>query len=226
MEEILCKDCNLKSSATKVLNAAELERLGSNCVGVNFRKGDVIFKQGAFSSNIIYVRSGLVKIHMAGPVEEQIIKITKAPSYLGIPTTFGEKINQYSATAIDNTTVCFIDIEVFKEFIFLNGRFAYEIVVELCRNELNSFQKCVDRTQKHIHGRAADALLFFSNGVYGNDEFTLPLSRLELGHFVNTSRESICRILSDFGKAGIISLSGKKIKILNRDLLETISKNG
>ncbi len=226
MEEILCKNCNLKSSAAKVLSTIELERLGNNCVGVSFRKGDVIFKQGAFSSNIIYVRSGLVKIHMTGPVEEQIIKITKAPSYLGIPTTFGEKVNQYSATAIENTTVCFIDIEVFKEFIFMNGRFAYEIVVELCRNELNSFQKCVSRTQKHIHGRAADALLFFSNGIYGEDEFELPLSRLELGHFINTSRESICRILSDFSKAGIICLSGKNIKILNRDLLETISKNG
>jgi len=226
MEEILCKDCGIKSSAVKVLSPLELERLGNNCVGVNFRKGDVIFKQGAFSSNIIYVRSGLVKIHMTGPVEEQIIKITKAPSYLGIPTTFGEKINQYSATAIENTTVCFIDIDVFKEFIFMNGRFAYEIVIELCRNELNSFQKCVDRTQKHIHGRAADALLFFSDGIYENDEFILPLSRLELGHFINTSRESICRILSDFSKAGIIHLSGKKIKILNRDLLKTISKNG
>ena len=226
MEEIICKYCKIKSSAVKFLNADELEKLESNCVVVDFKKGDVIFKQGAFSSNIIYVRSGMVKIHMSGPAEEQIIKITKAPSYLGIPTTFGEKVNQYSATAVENTRVCFINIEVFKGFIFANGNFAYEIIIELCRNELNSFKQCVNRTQKYIHGRAADALLFFSNDIYNSDEFVLPLTRLELGYFISTSRESICRILNEFDDAGIIGLSGRKVKILDKDLLEIISKKG
>ena len=226
MEENICKNCKIQSSAVKFLNTDELEKLGNNCVVVNFRKGDVIFKQGAFSSNIIYVRNGLVKIHMSGPVEEQIIKITKAPSYLGIPTTFGEKINQYSSTAVEDTKVCFINIDVFKDFIFANGNFAYEIIIELCRNELNSFHQCVNRTQKYIHGRAADALLFFSDEIYEKDEFALPLTRLELGYFINTSRESICRILNEFDDAGIIELSGRKIKILDKDLLEIISKKG
>ncbi len=226
MEESICKNCKIQSSAVKFLNTDELEKLGNNCVIVNFRKGDVIFKQGAFSSNIIYVRSGLVKIHMSGPVEEQIIKITKAPSYLGIPTTFGEKINQYSATAVEDTKVCFINIDVFKDFIFANGNFAYEIIIELCRNELNSFHQCVNRTQKYIHGRASDALLFFSDEIYEKDEFVLPLTRLELGYFINTSRESICRILNEFDDTGIIELSGRKIKILDKDLLEIISKKG
>ena len=226
MEDVICKNCNIKSSAAKSLKPDELERLGNNCVEVSFKKGEVVFKQGAFSSNIIYIRSGLVKIHMKGPAEEQIIKITKAPSYLGIPTTFGEKVNQYSATAIDNTTVCFIDIEVFKYFIFKNGNFAYQIIIDLCRNELNSFNKCVNRTQKHIHGRAADALLFFSKEIYDKEEFTLPLSRLELGYFVNTSRESICRILNEFHNSNIIELKGKNVKILNNELLLTISEKG
>ncbi len=226
MQQALCKHCEIKSSAAKVLNTQELDQLEHNCSQVQFRKGDVIFKQGAFSSNIIYVRSGLVKLHMTGPVEEQIIKITTAPSYLGVPTTFGEKINQYSATAIENTTVCFIDIDIFKNFILLNGKFAYEIIVELCRNEVSSFQRCINRTQKHIHGRIADALLFFSNQVYGNSEFLLPLSRLELGYFINTSRESVCRILNEFSDTGIIKLKGKRIKITDQELLEVISQNG
>ena len=220
-----CNCCQLKSSSVKTLSQAEIERQEKNCTEVHFRKGDTIFKQNAFSSNIIYLNRGLVKIHIEGPKNDQIIKIVKAPSHLGIPTTFNEKINHYSATALNQTSVCFIDINVFKDFIYKNGEFAYELITELCKNELNSFHRCVNRTQKHIHGRIADALLFFEN-IFEHNEFILPFTRLEFGNFVDTSRESVSRILTDFKNDGIINLNGKKVEILNEKLLEKISNKG
>lgn len=221
-----CIDCKIKSAAVKTLNSTELENLGNNCAEVHFKKDDIIFKQGAFSSNIIYLKTGLVKIHISGPAKDTITKIAKAPSYLGIPTTFNEKINHYSATALEPTSVCFIDIEVFKDLIFKNGSFAYEIIVELCSGELSSFKKCVARTQNNINGRLANALLTLSKDIYGNGEFELPLSRLELGNFVDTSRESVCRILTEFDRDRIIKITGKKVKILNQKSLERISMYG
>jgi CRP-like cAMP-binding protein len=226
MIKSICENCGLKSSATKKLSSRDLENLSNNCAEVNFKKGDIIFTQNAFSSNIIYVKKGLVKIHMSGPTHEQIIRIKKAPSYLGMPTTFGDKINQYSATALENTSVCFIDLDLFKNFISKNGGFAYEIIIEICHNELNSCIKSVNRIQKQINGRIADALLFFHNDIYGSKEFRLPLSRLELGNFVDASRESVSRILTEFHNEKIIQIKGKTITILNRKLLVTISRNG
>jgi len=207
------------------LTQVEIERLEKNCTKAHFKKGDIIFKQNAFSSNIIYLNTGLAKIHIDGPQNEQTIKVVKAPSYLGIPTTFNEKINHYSATALETTTVCFIDIGVFKDFIYKNGEFAYELITELCKNELNSFRRCVNRTQKHIHGRIADALLLFKN-IYENNEYILPFTRLEFGNFVDTSRESVSRILTEFKNESIINLNGRKVEILNEKLLETISIKG
>lgn len=222
----ICENCKIKSSAAKALKPSELKTLGMNCAHVEFKKGDTIIKQDAFSSNIIYLKTGLVKVHISGPLRSQITKITRAPSFLAIPTTFDEKINQYSATAIIPTTVCFIDIEVFKNFVYKNGKFAYEIIVELCHSELFSFKKCVNRTQKNIHGRVAEALLYFSQDIYESDEFILPLSRLEFGNYVDTSRESISRILSDFDKDGIIRLNKKKITLMNKKSLKMISMYG
>jgi len=221
-----CLDCKIKSAAVKTLTSNELQNLGNNCAQVYFKKGDIIFKEGAFSSNIIFLRSGLVKIHIAGPAKNQITKITKAPSFLGIPTTFNEKINHYSATAIELTSVCFIDKDIFKDFIFKNGKFAYEVIVEICSSELSSFEKCVNRTQRNIHGRLANALLSFAEDIYGKDEFEMPLSRVELGNFVDTSRESVCRILTEFNNDKLIQLNGKSIKILNRESLEAIRLYG
>ncbi len=221
-----CLDCNIKSVAAQYLSEDELTHLQNQCASVDFKPGEVIFKQGALSSNIIYIKRGLVKLHIQGPHREQIIKITKSPKYLGIPTTIHEKINQYSATALEPTSVCFIDIETFKNFIYNNGKFAYEIVVDLCQNELKTFKQCVNRTQKQIKGRVAEAILFFSNDIYNNDEFILPLTREEFANLTDTSRESVCKTLNEFHVDKIIELDSKKIKILNRKLLETISEKG
>ena len=221
----ICKNCAIKSLAVKVLNDKELKELSNNCSEVEFKKGDIIFKQGALSSNIIYVKKGLIKFHLSGPINEQIIRIDKAPIFLGLPISFNEKINYYSATAIELSHVCFINIEVFKNFIYQNGEFAYQIIVDLCKNEYNYIHKCVNRTQKNINGRMADALLHF-NEIYNKKEFILPLSRQELGNYTDTSRENVSRILTEFHNDGIIKVWNKKIKIVNEEMLNLISKKG
>ncbi len=222
----ICKYCSKRSQAAKQLGNHELEKLGHSCVEVTFSKGDIIFKQNALSSNIIYIKEGLVKIHMTGPDREQILKIAKGPTYLGIPTTLGDKINHYSATALTLTEVCFIDINVFKDFISSNSEFAYEIVVNLCKNELGHFHRCVNQLQKQSPGRVAETLLFFANEIFENDTFDLPLSRHELGDLTGNSRENVSRILSDFNNEGLIKINGKDIHIIDKELLKKVSKNG
>ncbi len=226
MKTLDCTRCDIKSSAAKTLNVTELKIMGENCSEVRFKKGEVIFKQDALSSNIVYLKKGLVKIHITGPSAEQIIKISKPPTYLGIPTTFDEKTNRYSATALEETTVCFISLDMFKQFIRGNPNFSYEIIVELCKSELNSFNCTVNRAQKNIHGRIADVLIFFYQDIFKNIEFRLPLTRSELGSFVDTTRESVSRILTKLHEDKIIRLDGRKIKLLDTERLESISKNG
>jgi len=226
MESGICSFCNKRSSAAEQLGSEELNKLGHSCVEVSFSKGDIIFKQDALSSNIIYIREGLVKVHIAGPDREQILKIAKGPTYLGIPTTFGDKVNHYSATALTDTEVCFIDIRTFREFIATNKDFAYEIIVDLCKNELVHFHRCVNQLQKQSPGRVAEALLYFADTVFGNDNFILPLTRNELGDLTGSSRENVSRILTDFTKEGLVEVNGKEMKIINKSLLARISKAG
>ena len=101
-----CRMCKFKSTAAKKLTDEEIEKLAFNCALVKFGKGDSVIKQGMFSTNVAYLRRGLVKLHIAGPYYEQIVRFVKAPGYLGLPTTFGDKINQYSVTVINEAEVC------------------------------------------------------------------------------------------------------------------------
>ena len=72
----------------------------------------------------------------------------------------------------------------------------------------------------------ADVLLEFSEKIFQSDCFILPISQSELANLVDTSRESVSRVLSEFDKDGIIKLNGKEIEILNKKSLNLISQNG
>ncbi len=222
----ICYYCKKKSKATGKLDKDELEKLDQSCNQVEFQKGDKIMVQDAMSYNIVFVREGLVKIHAMGPEKEQILRIVKGPAYLGIPTTIGAKINQYSATTISKTFACFIGFDVFKDFIKHNGQFSYEIIVELCENELQFYKKCMNQLQKQGPGKIAEAILYFSEKIFDDLNFKLPLTRNELGDLTCTSRETVSRILSDFSKSNIIKVNKNDISILDKKQLENISKMG
>jgi CRP-like cAMP-binding protein len=209
-----------------MLGDQDYERLSCSNALVKFQNKDSIIKQGMFSTNVVYLRKGLVKIHITGPSHEQILRIVPAPCYLGLPTTIGDKTNQYSVTALSEAEVCFIDISAFRYLLKENESFSYEIILELCRNDLESMRRCANRTQKQTRGNIADVILEFADVIFQSDQFTMPVSQAELGNMVDTSRESVSRILNEFHKDGIIRISGKGIYILNKKSLRMISQNG
>lgn len=221
-----CNICIFKSTAAKKLNQEEIEKLSFNCALAKFGKNDSVIKQGTFSTNVAYLRRGLVKIHISGPYHEQIVRLLKAPGYLGLPTTFGDKINQYSVTVIDDAEVCFIDIGTFRQLLHTNPDFSYEILIDICKNELEVYNKCANRTQKQIRGKIADFLLELSDNIYNSDIFKIPVNQQEIGNLVDSSRENVSRVFNEFKKDGIISISNKKIGIINKDSLIMISTNG
>lgn len=226
MDKLICKFCPSKSSAAKKLSDEEICMLGNSCAEVSFNAEDIIVKQNALSTNIAYIKSGLVKIHINGPVRERIMKIVKAPAYICLPSNFGDKVNHFSATALEQTTVCFIDMALFKKFIYENGDFAYQIILDMSRGELQNFKNCLSNSQKQNIGRIADAILFFANEIYNSQTFNLPVTRQELADLTGITRESASRILTDFHEEKIIEIKGRQITILNASLLQQISEKG
>ncbi|MDA3818347.1 MAG: Crp/Fnr family transcriptional regulator [Prolixibacteraceae bacterium] len=220
-----CEKCIYKSNAARKLTGSQIYQLSIGCASVALKKGDLLMRQGALSSNIAYLKTGLAKIHITGPYHEQIIKLIKAPTYLGIPNTFGDKINNYSVTVVEPSLVCFIDLATFKNLLAQNDKFAYEIMLMLCNYEIESFRKCAARTQKQIRSNIADVLLDLSNRIYNATSFNIPLSRNEIGNLIDTSRESVSRILSEFESDGVILITGKKVKIIDKKKLQWISDN-
>lgn len=222
-----CRDCKVKSCAAAVLNTNEIDLVNANSRETHFRKGDIILHEGSMTSHIIYLKSGLVKEYQKGPGDkEQILQIVKKFTYLGLPSLFGDKVNHYSYAALEDITVCYIDLQVFNQLVKQNGNFAFEILVSVSRDSLNNFHRFMSQSQKKTFGRVADALLYFSKIIYESQIFEIPFTRQEFADLIGISRESATRVLTKFREEGILQLEGRTIEIINADLLQQISKNG
>jgi CRP-like cAMP-binding protein len=225
--KIHCRDCQEKSCAAAVLAPAELDLVNENSRETEFRKGDILIHEGSLNSNIIYLKSGLVKEYVRTSSDtEQILQIVKKFSYLGLPSLFGDKVNHYSYAALEDVKVCYIDIGLFKKLIKENGEFAYEILISVSRDSLNNFHRFMSQSHKKTYGKVADAMIYFSRIIYENTEFEIPFTRQELADLIGISRESATRVLLKLKEDGILSLTDRFVRINNFDLLQQISRNG
>jgi len=222
-----CKDCAVKSSTVYNLDDKELEILCNNRAEIQFQKGERIIKQGTFTQNIVFVKSGIIKLHLTGPInKDEILKIDKGPMFVGVPDVFANKIHSYSVTALNDTTACFIDFPGYQHLVENNGKFATEVLVILSRTLVGHYNRCVNKIQKQLTAIFAEALLYFSDYIFEDDVFRLPFTRTEFGAYVGTTRETVTKIIHDFTVDNIIEVSGKNIKILNKEMLVKISNAG
>jgi CRP/FNR family transcriptional regulator len=222
-----CPYCAFKSRAVETLTDDQLNMMTENCAEVICKPGEHIIKEGTLSSHIAYLKCGLAKVHMTGPGgQDQILKIASQGSYIGIQTILTDKIHRYSASALKESIVCYIDINLFKELLKKNPQFAFEMIIYLCTDELSYFERFVNMSQKNVNGRLADALLYFSQNISKSAEFTLPLSRNDLAGLIGARRESVARSIKEFSDSGLIDTNGKFFQINEMDVLKKISENG
>jgi CRP-like cAMP-binding protein len=89
--------------------------------------------------------------------------------------------------------------------------------------------RIVNLTQKHIRGRLAESLIFLRE-KYGLEEdgatINIYLSREDLANLSNMTTSNAIRTLSNFVSEKIISIDGRKIKIIDEEGLRKISKIG
>jgi len=209
------------------LNDEELLFLEKNRIEVLYKKGETLCKQGTFASHIMYICDGLVKIYMESDQNTLTLKILPSGNMIGLTSLLdGSNVFQYSAYAYQTSKVRLIDINVFKQLIKQNADFANEVINLLCENAIQTYGRFFCFTQKQSYGRLADTFLCLASRIYKSEEFDLNLSRKELADLTGMSTESVIRILKKFKDDKLISITGKKYKIIDSYRLQQISNHG
>ena len=210
-----------------LLTSEQTEFIAKNSNVVNYKNKDVIFLQNTRTSHIMFIKSGLVKVYKEGRNGKVlIIRIDTPTNFLGLMSVFGHDIHQYSAAAIDNTEICFIDITSFRNLIKENGLYALKLMNILSLEGLFLFDRVMSQSHKQLPGRIADVLLYFAEKIYHSTTFTLPLTRRELAELAGTTKESFIRTLTEFRNDKIIELNGSDVEIKSVKIIKTLSELG
>jgi CRP/FNR family transcriptional regulator len=212
------------------LGIEELGQLESQRYTATYKAGEAIFREGTKPLGLLCIHSGKIKILRTGPAGiDQIISLHKEGDMIGIRAMIKEHNYSVSAFAIEETQVCIITQEVFKPVLEKNAHLCLKILTQFI-TQLDASEKLfINHSQKHMSARLADALLYIYS-IYGIDHasgyIAVALKRSELAQLANMTTANAIRGLSSFVSEGIIELSGRKIKVLEMEKLNSIGLSG
>ena len=194
---------------------------------LTYFKGEIIFKQGAFAPHVLFVNKGLVKVYLQIGKEKQIsIHLARQGDYLAFSTIFNKNIYQYSAMSLTDSTLCMIEKEALKKVILKNSDFAMQITSRNSQNESRYLDIIKNVSYKQMRGKLASTILYLTSEKFKEDDVFQNLTRQDIADFASITVESTVKFLKEFEKEGLISLNGKKIVVINKQLLNEIDSKG
>jgi CRP-like cAMP-binding protein len=194
---------------------------------IRYHSKDIIFRQNTRTSHVMFIKSGHVKIFKEGRNDKTIIlKVSVPGNFIGLLSVFGEKLHQYSASAITECEICEIDIGIFRHMLIQNSKYSLQLLSTVSLDGLFIFNKLLSHSQKQLPGRIADVILYFSEDIYKSIHFSFPFTRKELAELAGTTKESFIRTLSEFKNDKIIKLDGSEVEIISMNIIKTLSALG
>lgn len=230
-KNIDCEKCfDIPDAIFSLLTIEQKEFARQNHTCAYYKKNDVLFKEGDEPIGLLVLCDGKVKIFREGVGRrEQIVRMVKPYGLMGFRALFAEEQHIATAVALEDTLVCVLDKDDLMKLIRANSDFAIGLIRSLATDLGFSNRRTVALTQKHIRGRLAESLLFLKE-TYGmeddNATIKIYLSREDIANLSNMTTSNAIRTLSTFASEGVITISGRKIKIVDQKKLERISSLG
>ena len=213
--------------SSQFISEKDFDKLEKTSVNLNFKKGEIILKQGGMPTHIVYLEKGIVKFNYENELGKNLIlTIVSAPKILGGANLFYKDNNLFSLIAVEDCEVIMIDSKVIQEVLMDNSKFAmmmFQVASEMFKKSVMNF---ISLAHKQKEGRIADIFLFLAAEVYHNTTFLLSLTRKEIAEFAGCSTENVIMTLSKWQNEKIVSIEGKTIEIKDIDKLKYISKIG
>ena len=214
----------------QLLTPEQRELLNKNYTIQKFKKNETIYCEGETPMHMMCLLSGKVKIYKEGVGgRNQIIRVIKDKEYFAYRAYFAEENFVTAAAAFEPCSICMIPMPFIMDLLKENNELALFFIRQLSVDLGVSDERTVSLTQKHIRGRLTESLLFLKD-TYGVEEdqctLSIYLSREDLANLSNMTTSNAIRTLSNFAAEKLITIDGRKIKIIEEDKLKKISKIG
>lgn len=225
--EVTCKNCGLGSICLpRGLTQEEIERLE----GVVQRrkvlhKGDFLFRSGEAFHGLIAIKSGMAKLTFQDDQSQEHILAVLLPGELLGFDALSHYTHHCSAVALDTLSYCELPVSQL-------GRLCAQIPAlfqEMLRHASDAIGTQRDQMlfiKRPASQRLAAFLLDLSRRLelrgFSKNEFSLGLTRQELGNHLDLALATVSRTLKQFEKAGWIELHSRWVRIVDRQALDNL----
>ncbi|KDR39408.1 Crp/Fnr family transcriptional regulator [Caballeronia glathei] len=205
-------------------DTAKLE--GVICSTRPILRGEALFRAGDVFESLFAIRSGSLKTvvsHEGG--REQVTGLYLSGDALGLDG-IGENTHICDAIALEDSSVCLIPYALFERVCRETGAIQRRLHQMMSREIVRETSQMMTLGTLRADERVARLLLDlsarFTRRGYAAAEFTLRLTRDEMGSYLGITLETVSRTLSRFQKLGLIDARGKLIRIRDFDGLRGI----
>jgi len=198
------------------LPADDFELLTANKTEKLYKKGEIIFREGAFPSGIFFIIEGKVKKYkLDKDGKEHIIYVANTGELLGYHAILSEDRYLDSAAALEESRIAFVSKEDFLDVLQQSDVFSKRLLKTLSHEFAVMANSLTMFAQKSVRERLALHLIVLREKYKVNFKTGMPveinMSRDDLASLVGTARENVVRVLTEFKEQGILITQGRKI---------------
>jgi CRP-like cAMP-binding protein len=203
----------------KVAEAAVIRR---------YAKGDVIFEQDAPSDAFYTIASGRAKVYRLLPTgKDMILEVFGPGDPLGALAAYDGRPFPASAAAVEETLCVVIPRPVFFRLLEEHPSLVRGLMLGLTHRVVELTNRLTELSGARIEPRFARLFLRLADetGRSARDGTFVPiaLSRQELADMTGTTIETAIRIMSRWGKQGLVTTEKDGFVILGREKLEALA---
>jgi CRP-like cAMP-binding protein len=205
-----------------------LGQLENELKEIEFAKGEMVFKQGIFCSNILIIKEGIVKSFIESDKGKKIVLEIHVPGDILPLATIGDWTDTYpySAATISKTKALAIKTELLGNLIFKNETMGRHYFNKICQEKENANRKLLIQGTKNMHGRLATALLYLDQTKFKKENIYWHFQRKDIAELAVMSIESMNKIMQELKEDLIIEVQSKEILIKDPKMLEQLARFG
>lgn len=201
----------------------ELQKIAKT---VFLKKGEDLYREGSMPRAVYKVKKGKIKIEQTGDDgSSRIVYIYTVGEYFGFRPLLCNEKHPVSAIVLEESEIDVFDGSGFLKIAKRSPNLSFNLV-EILSFEFNVWINLIGSlSNKSAKERIALILLILNEKYKTTDkESFITMSRVDIASYSETTEETVVRVLTFFKEQGILSSESRKIKVVNKKLLEIIAE--
>jgi len=211
----------------KEMTKAHIGELADAAAKKNYRTGETIINENDVAEAFYVVISGMVKMFKASPEgREQTLYIFGPGEMFGVCAIFSDMVFPAGASALEESVLLTFQGDLVKNIAHRDPTILFNMIRVLACRLKESMALVELLALKDIPQRVASFLLLstMKKDCREDEEVDLMITRREMAKIIGSTPETLSRVLKKMAMKRMIELEGRRLRVLDRDALNDISR--